>query len=637
VNRDPQKTGRCFALKGWHIALAVLIGLGTLIGLYLVVYKNRVEERIGALRAAGYPTTFAELAEYNRLPGGSANAAEMYLRAFAAFVPPVDGANTPFLGGAALPGRGKPLPEPMVNASVQYLASNQRCLALLHDAGAIRDCDYDWDPLMRATITPPWDDLRHCAQLLELRAICSSRAGDANAAVRCIADGLRLAESLRHEPGMIGYLIRAGCISASLQGLERSLSMTSFTDEQLKELNEVLTAAAGTLDFTQALVTERCLMFEECREPSLLGGEAQGPGPWRLPGTMRMGLADTLNYMEDCLAAAMLPNPKRLARFHTAVQRVESLSFVHVMIKMLGPAVGRSAELDARTRAGIDQAKTALAIERSRLATGKLPERLEELVPQYLAQVPIDPFDGQPLRYRLQQPGYLIYSVFEDGQDNGGKEKTDVPSGARYDWCFIVTRQGVRQHRRSDRVPREGGGVFCEPARALDRAEKGGRRDLEVAMRPAEGRQAGDVVWRGVRRQLHFERVEHAVAFDQQIHLRTAGGAPMMKAGPAGQGTGLFENLIDHGGLEQGAQERMSAQGLRRTDLRVVTNQAGVGEVAFGLGGDPFEQIALEGRDLKPLKGAVENSQPAAGSVRRHADLPAQLAVVDLLGGQGGD
>jgi hypothetical protein len=440
MSDENERRDRRIRLKVRHwIALVALLLVG-LVAVFVFVRRNVVERRLAALRAAGYPTSFAELAEYHKLPEGSANAAEVYLRAFAAFVPPVDGANTPFLGGAALPGRGKPLPEPMVKASAQYLASNQRSLALLHEAGAIQDCDYDWDPRMYATVTPRWDDLRHCAQLLELRAICSSHAGDPNAAIRCIEDGLRLAESLRREPGVVGHLIRAACIGASLQGLERSLSMTSFTDGQLKELNEILTAAAGTLDLTQALVAERCLMFEICREPSLLGGEAQGPGLWRLPGTMRTGLVDTLNYMEDCIQASTLPNPERLTRFRKAMKEVEDLSFLHVMIKMLGPAVGRVAALDARSRASVDQARTALAVERYRLAVGRLPARLEELVPQYLAQVPTDPFDGQPMRYQHHQADYLLYSIAEDGQDNGGRERDDVMKGEPYDWCFIVTR-----------------------------------------------------------------------------------------------------------------------------------------------------------------------------------------------------
>jgi hypothetical protein len=151
-------------------------------------------------------------------------------------------------------------------------------------------------------------------------------------------------------------------------------------------------------------------------------------------------LSDILDSMEAQIEASQLPPVERLRRFRRIRDEIQQLSFLHLMTKQTAPALTRVAELDLRARAHLELAKTALAIERYRLARGKLPERLEELVPQYLQAVPSDPFDGNPIRYRPTDPGYCLYSVSDDGQDNSGKEKTDVPSGAPYDWCFIVTR-----------------------------------------------------------------------------------------------------------------------------------------------------------------------------------------------------
>lgn len=89
---------------------------------------------------------------------------------------------------------------------------------------------------------------------------------------------------------------------------------------------------------------------------------------------------------------------------------------------------------------GVTTARTALAIDRYRLATGQLPEDLGSLVPDYLDQVPMDLFDGQPVRYRRAEPGYRVYSVGEDKQDNEGKDRSDVDRGDPYDWPFIVVR-----------------------------------------------------------------------------------------------------------------------------------------------------------------------------------------------------
>jgi hypothetical protein len=55
------------------------------------------------------------------------------------------------------------------------------------------------------------------------------------------------------------------------------------------------------------------------------------------------------------------------------------------------------------------------------LRHGQLPETLDELVPDFLPSVPIDPNGGKPLRYHPNSDGtYLLYSVGENGVDDGG-------------------------------------------------------------------------------------------------------------------------------------------------------------------------------------------------------------------------
>ena len=51
---------------------------------------------------------------------------------------------------------------------------------------------------------------------------------------------------------------------------------------------------------------------------------------------------------------------------------------------------------------------------------GHQPARLEQLVPQYLQRVPLDPFSGKPVIYRPQGTHWLLYSVGPDGVDDGG-------------------------------------------------------------------------------------------------------------------------------------------------------------------------------------------------------------------------
>ncbi len=63
----------------------------------------------------------------------------------------------------------------------------------------------------------------------------------------------------------------------------------------------------------------------------------------------------------------------------------------------------------------------AIALKRYRLKFGKYPASLQELVPNYLSDLPIDYIDGKPLRYLLNPDGtFTLYSIGEDGVDDHG-------------------------------------------------------------------------------------------------------------------------------------------------------------------------------------------------------------------------
>ena len=64
---------------------------------------------------------------------------------------------------------------------------------------------------------------------------------------------------------------------------------------------------------------------------------------------------------------------------------------------------------------------TAIALKRFQMQHGNFPEKLSELAPEFLAAVPSDVVDGQPVRYRRNADGnYLLYSIGENDQDDGG-------------------------------------------------------------------------------------------------------------------------------------------------------------------------------------------------------------------------
>jgi hypothetical protein len=96
-----------------------------------------------------------------------------------------------------------------------------------------------------------------------------------------------------------------------------------------------------------------------------------------------------------------------------------------------------------------------LAAERFRRYAGRWPEALTELVPTYLAAVPADPFDLEPLRYRRPDDGVVIYSVGPDSLDSGGEVR--APPGKNLFPADVGVRLWDVAHRRQPPQPADDG------------------------------------------------------------------------------------------------------------------------------------------------------------------------------------
>ena len=85
---------------------------------------------------------------------------------------------------------------------------------------------------------------------------------------------------------------------------------------------------------------------------------------------------------------------------------------------------------DCGSRLEADAVIYRLALEIYRQSTGDYPTRFDDLVPELLPTLPIDPFDGQPLRYESAGPGYRFYSIGPDLIDSRGGKARDMRGGS---------------------------------------------------------------------------------------------------------------------------------------------------------------------------------------------------------------
>jgi hypothetical protein len=137
-----------------------------------------------------------------------------------------------------------------------------------------------------------------------------------------------------------------------------------------------------------------------------------------LPGGIKQQRAAYLRYLSEAVDIAKLPLHEQRERLQQWEKGARSQP---ILVALLAPAISKVGEADRRSRAEVRCTVAALAAERYRQAKKDWPGTLNDLVDAgYLLQVPLDPYDAQPLRMKRTADGLVIYSVGADGQDNGG-------------------------------------------------------------------------------------------------------------------------------------------------------------------------------------------------------------------------
>jgi hypothetical protein len=128
--------------------------------------------------------------------------------------------------------------------------------------------------------------------------------------------------------------------------------------------------------------------------------------------------------------------PRAVAAMPQDIEYSDPLdALLHPLTRMLLPSFERAFVLHYRALAMRRMAAVALAIRLFEIDYGRRPDRLDDLVPEYLPEIPLDPFSAgrHPVRYRPQAPRPILYSVSNDGIDQDGAIARRR-SGTGIDW-----------------------------------------------------------------------------------------------------------------------------------------------------------------------------------------------------------
>jgi hypothetical protein len=305
------------------------------------------------------------------------------------------------------------------------------------------------------TVLPHLQGTREVANLLAWDVVLRAQEGDADGALASCRAILNAGRSIGDEPLLISLLVRVAVRGIAVGKIERALAQGQPSEQALaklqnlveKEVAETLInnamrgERAGMDHFLEAVQTgKKTLTNRELKGVAGLNrssGEDRGEFDsldLRAPGFVASQRAAMLRYLNRGVEIAKLrpeQQPAQLAQWEATAQEQPPL------VRLLAPAVSKTFAAEQRFQAQLRCAAAALAAERYRRQKKAWPGNWDALVTSgHLKEVPIDPFDGKPLRLKRENDGLLIYSVGPDGEDNGGHTDRMNPIGKGLDLVF---------------------------------------------------------------------------------------------------------------------------------------------------------------------------------------------------------
>jgi hypothetical protein len=281
--------------------------------------------------------------------------------------------------------------------------------------------------------------LKHICQILQLRATAELALGKTNEAFNDVDVVLRIVDAPREEPIIISQLVRLPMLYMALEPI--AVGFGQWSEPQLKILQERLQRFDFCADMKGALHGEEIFfgggMIEFLRRDpgkfEALSGDGNFPGAvWSaVPnGWFDFEKVNYSRFFDEFLLPSIDDrriNPNACKQVEGRMTRVLGKSRARLFLQhqafcsLLVPGTLGVARKIAFGQTAADTAGIACAVERFRLANGRVPESLVQLVPGYLEKLPRDIIDGRPLRYRPTEGGrYAIYSVGWNEKDDGG-------------------------------------------------------------------------------------------------------------------------------------------------------------------------------------------------------------------------
>lgn len=249
---------------------------------------------------------------------------------------------------------------------------------------------------------------------------------------------LQCSEALMDDPMILSVFVRVAIRSMVAKQIERMVNQMQLTSPQLRDMrqkvdelvdDELLIMGlrgmrAGNYQTVNAVLNNEFHLLDDGK------GQVKAMSWWekimqRYHSTILLDAFPLIvERLERAMEIAKLPvvaQQEKFSEFEKESKSDFTTNQANLIANSLVAPLVRACAVSPRDRALLLCTQTGIAVEQFRRKNQRLPNSLQELVETgFLTNVPVDPYNGEPLQYRQSKKGAIVFSVGPDKDNEGG-------------------------------------------------------------------------------------------------------------------------------------------------------------------------------------------------------------------------
>ena len=328
----------------------------------------------------------------------------------------------------------------------EIVSQHTQCIQFIREASKKPCFKYNknWDGEPEEILIPNAIKMIQFIRIFGLNVVLNADEGHVEEAVKECMDGIRFVKTTLQSPLLINYLVNIACTKQLLVSLRTVLSQneveTALLDEVLKELN----VKSWQEGFIRSLESERAFYYNVALR--LIDGKLNNEYlrrkstilDWVLRPVLKSEITHMFEFWKEIIAAAEMPYHK-MTDFYEGLQKKVGPKSWHFLTELV-PNTASTHLKEATLEAMFFTARIGIACKVYKNKTGFYPDSLEQLIPEYLEKLPMDPFTGKPLQFKKEKVGFIVYSLGSNKRDDNGRgtwEITRMVMEKDDDWSWV--------------------------------------------------------------------------------------------------------------------------------------------------------------------------------------------------------